>query len=76
MAATARAQGLRGEDTFDVVQDAFVTFPKVAHARRLSEEVADCRALLGVLVRNRSRRTRASSLDATSPRSGECTTDS
>lgn len=54
----ARAHGLRGVDALDVVQDAFITFLRIAHARRLSEEQEDCRVLLGVLVRNEARNRR------------------
>lgn len=58
LAAIARAHGLRGEDAFDVVQDAFVTFLRVAHARKLSEDATESRALLGVVVRNHARNRR------------------
>jgi RNA polymerase sigma-70 factor (ECF subfamily) len=58
LAAIGRAHGLRGEEAFDAVQEAFVTFLKIAHARKLSEEAADSRALLGVLVRNHARNRR------------------
>lgn len=58
LAAIARAHRLRGADAFDAVQEAFITFLKLAHARKLSEEATDSRALLGVLVRNHARNRR------------------
>jgi len=58
LAGIARAHGLRGPDALDAVQEAFVTFLRIAHARKLSEETGDCRVLLGVLVRNHARNRR------------------
>lgn len=58
LAGIARSHGLRGVDALDAVQEAFVTFLKVAHARKLSEETEECRALLAVLVRNHARNRR------------------
>jgi RNA polymerase sigma-70 factor, ECF subfamily len=58
LAAIARGEGLRAEDALDAVQEAFITFLTIPHARRLSGEVDDSRRLLGVLVRNHARNRR------------------
>lgn len=55
LAAVARSEGLRAEDAFDAVQDAFETYLGLPHARKLSREVEDSRNLLAILVRNHAR---------------------
>jgi RNA polymerase sigma-70 factor, ECF subfamily len=51
----ARHQGLAAEDALDAVQQAFVTFLRLPHARALTDEEEDSRKLLTVLVRNEAR---------------------
>lgn len=55
LAAVARGEGLHAEDALDAVQDAFVTFLGLPHARKLANEEADSRSLLAILVRNHAR---------------------
>ena len=54
----ARREGLREEDSFDCVQDAFHTFLVLPQARRLVESNEDSIKLLSVLVRNHARNRR------------------
>ncbi len=58
LAAVARKEGLLAEEAFDAVQEAFTTFLRLPHSRRLANEVEDSRNLLAVLVRNHSRNRR------------------
>lgn len=55
LAAMARSEGLIADDALDAVQDAFVTFLRLPHARKLADEEDDSRNLLGILVRNHAR---------------------
>jgi len=54
----ARREGLREEDSFDCVQDAFYTFLLLPQARQLVESDDDSIKLLSVLVRNHARNRR------------------
>jgi RNA polymerase sigma-70 factor (ECF subfamily) len=54
----ARHEGLSAEDALDAIQEAFHTFLLLPHARSLSDEREDTRALLSVLVRNAARNMR------------------
>jgi RNA polymerase sigma factor (sigma-70 family) len=54
----ARREGLRDEDSFDSVQDAFHTFLLLPQARQLVESNEDSVKLLSVLVRNHARNRR------------------
>src|SRR5262245_42756188 len=54
----ARREGLREEDSFDCVQDAFHTFLLLPQARQLVESNDDSIKLLSVLVRNHARNRR------------------
>lgn len=58
LAAIARREGLTGADALDAVQEAFITFLRVGHARRLADEREESRKLLAVLVRNEARNRR------------------
>ncbi len=54
----ARHEGLSAEDALDAIQEAFHTFLLLPHARSLSDDGEDTRALLSVLVRNTARNMR------------------
>ncbi|MBN9163256.1 MAG: RNA polymerase subunit sigma-24 [Myxococcales bacterium 68-20] len=54
----AQREGLTGTDALDAVQEAFITFLRVAHARKLSEDFEESRKLLAVVVRNEARNRR------------------
>jgi RNA polymerase sigma-70 factor (ECF subfamily) len=54
----ARREGLRDEDSFDCVQDAFHTFLLLPQARRLVGSSDDSIKLLSALVRNHARNRR------------------
>ena len=54
----ARNEGLLAEDALDVVQDAFTTFLRLPHPRKLANEADDSRGLLVILVRNEARNRR------------------
>lgn len=55
LVAVAQREGLLAEDAFDAVQDAFVTFLRLPHPRKLADEAEDSRSLLAILVRNHAR---------------------
>lgn len=55
LASVARSEGLHAEDALDAVQEAFVTYLGLPHARKLSNDVEDSRSLLAILVRNHAR---------------------
>jgi RNA polymerase sigma-70 factor (ECF subfamily) len=61
LARVARREGLRAEDAFDVVQDAFQAYLTLPEARRLVGDVEGSRRLLIAITRNvaRNRRRRA-----------------
>ncbi|WNG25438.1 sigma-70 family RNA polymerase sigma factor [Cystobacter fuscus] len=54
----ARHEGLSSEDALDAIQEAFHTYLQLPHARSLSDDREDSRALLSVLVRNTARNMR------------------
>ncbi|EPX63472.1 hypothetical protein D187_005878 [Cystobacter fuscus DSM 2262] len=54
----ARHEGLSAEDALDAIQEAFHTYLLLPHARALSDDREDSRALLSVLVRNTARNMR------------------
>jgi RNA polymerase sigma-70 factor, ECF subfamily len=54
----ARKEGLTGADALDAAQEAFITFLRVTHARKLSEDFEESRRLLAVIVRNEARNRR------------------
>lgn len=56
--SAARHEGLLAEDALDAVQEAFLTFLQLPHARGLANELDDSRKLLAVLVRNHARNRR------------------
>ncbi|MDI1476259.1 sigma-70 family RNA polymerase sigma factor [Polyangium sp. y55x31] len=54
----ARREGLTGTDALDAAQAAFITFLRVTHARKLSDDFEESRRLLAVIVRNEARNRR------------------
>ncbi|QSQ16048.1 RNA polymerase sigma factor [Myxococcus landrumensis] len=58
LATVARNEGLLADDALDAVQDAFATFLRLPHARKLAYEEDDSRNLLMILVRNHARNRR------------------
>ncbi len=63
----AQREGLTGTDPLDAVQEAFITFLRVAHARKLSEDFEESRKLLAVVVRNE-----AADEDVSSSKTSSC----
>lgn len=55
LAAVARSEGLLADDALDAVQDAFETFLRLPHSRKLANDDGDSRSLLAILVRNHAR---------------------
>jgi RNA polymerase sigma-70 factor (ECF subfamily) len=58
LARVARREGLRAEDAFDVVQDAFQAYLSLPEAARLAGDVDGARRLLVAIVRNVARNRR------------------
>jgi RNA polymerase sigma-70 factor (ECF subfamily) len=58
LAGIARKEGLTGAEALDAAQEAFITFLRVTHARKLSDDFEESRRLLAVIVRNEARNRR------------------
>ncbi len=58
LVGVARNEGLLADDALDAVQDAFATYLRLPHARKLANEADDSRSLLAILVRNHARNRR------------------